>query len=194
MRFTYNEREMYRNDPDYAILETEVPGIEIFYNEENKIVAVFTGKKKKSSSKYRFKTIERFHEYMDEEVKNHFDNLARKEMKKEEDKKLAKMNREKVNVGDIFHTSWGYEQTNVNFFQIIEKKSASTVLIREISSEVLEETSWCSNTINPIKDAFIGDTKKCTINKYGQIVKADRYGNNAYNTNGKRGFHQSWGY
>lgn len=43
-----------------------------------------------------------------------------------------------VKVGDLFYTSWGYEQTNINFFQIIALKGKSSALVREVHPEILE--------------------------------------------------------
>ena len=44
-----------------------------------------------------------------------------------------------VKVGDLFYSSWGYEQTNVNFFQVIALVGKASVRIREVSAELLEE-------------------------------------------------------
>ncbi|HCB5058448.1 TPA: hypothetical protein M0F96_004014 [Salmonella enterica subsp. enterica serovar Paratyphi C] len=37
-----------------------------------------------------------------------------------------------VSVGDIFVASWGYEQTNVSFYQVISLHGKTTVTVREI--------------------------------------------------------------
>ena len=49
--------------------------------------------------------------------------------------------------GDIFVYSWGYDQTNVNFFQVI-KTGEKTVAVREIETESVPGTEgfmcdWC---------------------------------------------------
>lgn len=41
-----------------------------------------------------------------------------------------------VSVGDIFVSVWGYEQTNVSFYQVIETKGKKTVVVRRIKSEI----------------------------------------------------------
>ena len=46
-----------------------------------------------------------------------------------------------VKVGDLFYTSWGYEQTNINFFQIVALKGKSSALVREVHPEILETFS-----------------------------------------------------
>lgn len=44
-----------------------------------------------------------------------------------------------VKVGDVFYTSWGYEQTNVDFFQVIELRGASSALVRQVRLEIESE-------------------------------------------------------
>ncbi|HCD6897471.1 TPA: hypothetical protein NDW55_004925 [Klebsiella pneumoniae] len=41
-----------------------------------------------------------------------------------------------VSVGDIFASSWGYEQTNVSFYQVVSIHGKSTVCVRPVDSEV----------------------------------------------------------
>ena len=40
--------------------------------------------------------------------------------------------------GSILSCSWGYEQTNVEFWQVIEKKSDKTVVIQEIAKKLTD--------------------------------------------------------
>ena len=44
-----------------------------------------------------------------------------------------------LTVGDLFYTSWGWEQTNVNFFQVVELVGKSSVRVREVWPEILRE-------------------------------------------------------
>jgi hypothetical protein len=86
---------------------------------------------------------------IDQKVKAKQDRLAEK----------AKARSEFVNpykVGDILYGSWGYDQTNVDFFQILEVGNRS-LKIRKIASRSLETTSWCSEYVEPVKDSFIKD-------------------------------------
>lgn len=71
----------------------------------------------------------------------------------------------KINVGDIFVSIWGYEQTNVNFYQVISFNGKKTVVLREITKN-FEETTYRSGNATPINDAFIvgKDTIKRRIN------------------------------
>ena len=44
-----------------------------------------------------------------------------------------------VKVGDIFSMSWGYEQTNVDFFQVVALKGKTQVVIKEVILQVKNE-------------------------------------------------------
>lgn len=44
-----------------------------------------------------------------------------------------------IKVGDIFVVSWGYEQTNLNFYQVISLVGKTSVRIVEINPVIIEE-------------------------------------------------------
>lgn len=54
-------------------------------------------------------------------------------------KKAEKKNKFGVKVGDFFSISWGYEQTNVDFFQVIALVGETSVRIREVNPERIAE-------------------------------------------------------
>jgi hypothetical protein len=56
--------------------------------------------------------------------------------------------------GSILHTSWGYDQTNVEWFQVTRVVSERTVELREIAAEITE-TGWCTGNCKPIPGAFV---------------------------------------
>ena len=61
-----------------------------------------------------------------------------------------------VKVGSIFCFSWGYDQTNIDFFQVVEVKGSS-VVVREIAAESeLEDRGDCGKKM-PIANFFIGE-------------------------------------
>lgn len=81
-----------------------------------------------------------------------------------------------IKVGDIFKTTWGYDDTNTNFFQVVKLCGAESVRVREVVLPVVTETTtWGSssktcrivNDICPttafsvfIKDQINGDLKR----------------------------------
>lgn len=58
--------------------------------------------------------------------------------------KKEKKNKFGVKVGDFFSASWGYEQTNVDFFQVIALVGEQSVRIREVHPEMIKEEAVCS--------------------------------------------------
>jgi hypothetical protein len=62
---------------------------------------------------------------------------------------------EKIKVGDIYHYSWGYEQTQCEYYQVIEK-NGKTVKIREIGSQTVPGSEgFMSDSRIPVKDSFL---------------------------------------
>lgn len=51
---------------------------------------------------------------------------------KKAEKDAAKANKYGVKIGDIFRSSWGYEQTNNDFFQVVALCGDSSVRVREV--------------------------------------------------------------
>lgn len=44
-----------------------------------------------------------------------------------------------VKVGDLFSSSWGWEQTNVDFFQVVALVGARSVRVREVHPQMVSE-------------------------------------------------------
>lgn len=63
-------------------------------------------------------------------------------------------------VGDILDSSWGYDQTNVDFYQVIKVVSAKMIVIQEIDSRRTEKDGGCSMScyVTAVKDAFKKDS------------------------------------
>ena len=64
------------------------------------------------------------------------------------------INNKTIKLDDIFVSSWGYEQTNVNFYQVVGFKG-KVVLLKEINKVKVEsyEKSLCGVAL-PLKDDF----------------------------------------
>lgn len=68
--------------------------------------------------------------------------------------KSSRMNT-KIKVGDIFKCSWGYDQTNVDFYQVT-KLNKATVTVCQINAHTVESGMMCGET-SPIPGLFIGE-------------------------------------
>lgn len=74
-----------------------------------------------------------------------------------ERKATPKRNKFNVKVGDFFVMSWGYEQTNVDYFQVIELVGSCSVRIREVNPPIISADPTCSMAEDRIYDL---DTSK----------------------------------
>ena len=71
--------------------------------------------------------------------------------------------------GDILHHSWGYDQTNCDFYQVVGVKTASVVL-RKIGAKTVESSEGSmSCSLVADKDAFI-ETGHHALTKYGDAI------------------------
>jgi hypothetical protein len=140
---------------------------------------------------YRWHSVKKvWYGYKDEEtIRKALDNAENSNTAKSETK-----NKYGVKVGDIFSSSWGYEQTNVDFFQVIALVGESSVRVREVYPRMIEENPTCSmaadrtykmtNEILPpashsvfIKDQEKGDLKRIKpgYHKDPEIANANCY-------------------
>jgi len=71
--------------------------------------------------------------------------------------KASQTLRESLRVDDILYTSWGYEQTNVDFYQVTSIRGC-IVEIRPIAAEITETGFMCGTTV-PVLDAFTGPAR-----------------------------------
>lgn len=97
-----------------------------------------------------------------------------------------------IKVGDIYYNSWGYEQTNVDFYLVTGRPSKCFVELTPIGmTTVGEPTSWCSDRVIANPDAKIGDPERRKINAYGGISLGRHYSASKWDG---RPTHRSWGY
>lgn len=58
--------------------------------------------------------------------------------------KTEKVNKYGVKVGDLFSASWGYDQTQVDFFQVVALVGETSVRVREVYPRMIDEKPTCS--------------------------------------------------
>jgi len=79
-----------------------------------------------------------------------------------------------LTVGDVVAASWGYEQTNVNFFQVVRVVSPRTVEVRAIAATQAAQPDPCamSGYVVPAADAFLQNAEpfRCRTSAPGVVV------------------------
>lgn len=77
-----------------------------------------------------------------------------------------------LKVGDVLHASWGYDQTNVDFFQVTRVIGVRTVEARPIAAHS-RETGFMSGQCRPDVDNFIGPAKRYRVSDGDSIKTRD---------------------
>ena len=147
---------------------------------------------------YRFRSIERRDEFCKEWIERVEANINSENEKKAR-KKEARVNmNHNFELGSILYDSWGYDQTNIDFYQVVEIKPKS-IKIREISGSYVEGTQgfMCSN-VKPISNSFESEPilKKInvSINYNGHIsyyIKS-KHGAFCHYKESEKGVYSSW--
>jgi hypothetical protein len=78
-----------------------------------------------------------------------------------------------LKVGDIARTSWGWEQTNVEFVEVVRVPSGKSVVVRQIEcrESLSEGVAPMSGYVTPTPGVFCGHEKTCRVREGNIIVK-----------------------
>lgn len=98
-------------------------------------------------------------------------------------------------VGDILYHQWGYEQTNVYFYQVVGI-TPKCVKIRRIKSKSVKSYTSMSGECVPCKDEFrdddyVGSGKTAKVGQYGVILNS-KYHYTAYKWDGRPVYESSY--
>jgi hypothetical protein len=144
-------------------------GIQIYYKESPRIGGLcFVGRAVNPTWHYIFKNAEQ----RQAEVTKTFEwvhaHAERKAARKAE-KAKAGVNHG-VEVGDVFRSSWGYDQTNIDYYEVISI-SGKTATFCAIS-QLIEETAYLQGDCVPVQGSFIGKPFKKLIQKDSETSEA----------------------
>lgn len=113
---------------------------------------------------FRFRSSERMIEFCTEWIERVEINVNAENERKAKKKEAQKNMKHNFVEGMIIYNSWGYDQTNIDFYQVTQSKEKS-VILRKISSCYVSgsEGFMCAN-FKPIKDCFIGQPMLKRVN------------------------------
>lgn len=68
---------------------------------------------------------------------------------------LARTSEPDVTAGDFFVSSWGYDQTNVDFYQVVRiSDTGKTVWLRHVQSRIVDGDGTAYTKVIPVPDTF----------------------------------------
>jgi hypothetical protein len=136
---------------------------------------IWTIKSSKPISNYYFDSLEQMEKHIQEKkdnLKSHLDMVA----KWKEDRKQRGQD---LHTGDIVYHSWGYDQTNIDFYQIV-RETKSTVILRPIASHKTRDCGFMSEMVVAVKNHFTGSDEikhrqSCYSKWAGRELNATHY-------------------
>lgn len=123
-------------------------------NSKRILLSFGTNQTRNGGQWYWFTTIERACQYVE--------GLLVEQAKKDDTKdskrsRIAAAKEAWVNpykVGQLLYNSWGYDQTNYDFAQIV-KVGKRSVTIRRINGKHIRSVGWASDIVSPARDSFL---------------------------------------
>ncbi len=125
------------------------------------------GKQQKPFANYQFRTAEARATWLSAQKQFEDDREQRRATRKLERAENLRKTIEGVQIGTILHYSWGYEQTQCEYFQVVYK-SGRRVTLREIGSRVVPGSEgFMCDARQPLRDEFIGEPFAKMLNECG---------------------------
>lgn len=140
-------------------------GVEVYKDQrpDSIVIMAFSGKRQKADFHLRFKTEEQATKH----VANWMNNL-----KAHQEKVLERREKRKeghtLKVGDLLQCMWGYEQTNIDYYQVTALLGTTMVEIREVGQSI-RETEFMQGKTTPLPDVFVGPAKKHRVGERNSI-------------------------
>ena len=117
---------------------------------ESPVLKIWRPKATKPTVNFRFGSAGQREQF----VERWLADFAAAEARKDERRATALEHADKVQVGTIFTWSWGYDQTNVNCFEVVEKRGLR-VVVREIGQDSAGSTGPYAENVVPVPGAFL---------------------------------------
>lgn len=125
----------------------------------------FSGMRCKPDYAYRFGSPEAAEAHratwLDGKRSSYNDKRARVEQRREAGQQLV--------VGDVLVASWGYEQTNYDYYQVTRKVGARSVEIRELAKDMTYDGGAMAGECVPIKGRFVGEPMTKRVDERGGV-------------------------
>ncbi|MDQ3802502.1 MAG: hypothetical protein M3416_01405 [Acidobacteriota bacterium] len=154
-------REFYIPKGAVKVTPKDVDAVVYVYERDGALYAMaFGGKRQRPDFHYRYSSPQR----REQAVREYLERLAKSKAYKDEQLAKRRGFRHGYKVGDILHYSWGYEQTNCEFFQIVST-TPGTVTMRAVAQETApgsEVSHGMADSRVALKDKFLEKAQPIT--------------------------------
>jgi hypothetical protein len=161
----------------HKAVAAEVYLTDLISAKSGKFIAMgFFGKAQKPTFHYSFPTAEKRAAYVIKWFASCVESVERKAKRKAEEKaKLAQGH--SLQVGHILVSSWGYEQTNVSFYQVVELVGKQSVKLRSVGKNNTD-FGWAGHDTGhaiPAIDEFCGEAFIKRVKDNGVRIESFEY-------------------
>jgi hypothetical protein len=181
---TTDERIAARYVPDGAMKHTHADaGAVVYYfsSRNGKPAAIaYAGSAYKPAFHHSYPDEARRQLHVDQWLKSRREACARR-LERQQARKVATHS---LAVGDVVSSSWGYEQTNVSFYQVVRVVSAKSVEVRQLAQQTTED-GFMSGTTVALKDEFLSRAPMVRRAEGVCVLNVDRSGHSASKWDGK---------
>ncbi len=157
------------------VLDKNSTAVAYVYERSGKLYAqMFEGKSAKPAHHYSYTNAAR----REQCVRNFFEIVQGHEARRAEAKaaKKAKLaGPHKLQLGHVLCSSWGYDQTNVDWYQVVALVGRRSVQVRRIGTTMTEGSTHHSGQCIPLIDSFHGDITTHRVNEHNGIKIGHQY-------------------
>lgn len=166
------QMSVFKNDDDLFAFFAEFKGMA--YLEESKkragswVACGLSGNRSKADFHYRFNSHEDAVAHIKKWAKSIIKTRLDKEAAKAQEKDLTARLTEFVSVGDVLKSSWGYDQTNIDYYKVVGFRGKSTLELQSIGSTIVKTYHHDSGEKIPDVDDVQGEifTRQVRVRKW----------------------------
>lgn len=155
-------------------------GLRVLAQDTPPVLKIWNPKAEKPTVHFRFRSIEQREAYLLKYVESYDEQMVRKAAVRQQRTEATAQHSGDIQVGHVFSYSWGYDQTNVQYFQVTEKHGQNVTVHEIAQSPVPNSEGFMSNRVEPRRGHFLGNskpfTKRVQFTSDGQAYLAFDYG------------------
>lgn len=186
-RFTPTQdsmKKVYLNDKNYTVYHDE-PGLVIYFYSDAKKHPCALGWRGKAYKPFLYAA------YRDEVSRKSAVDYYIELYQRDAVNKKRKQAAHTLKIGDILESSWGYDQTNVDYYEVVGTKGKG-VLIRHIKAKMIEDGGFMCGRCLPCPGKYVSELITYHIPNGNNIIRVDPCAYDSGNDDSKYRHQSAW--